>query len=185
MGPRARHPWEERKERALPFLRQTFEDAPALLKRYTSAQVAEGLWYLCGEFAGGYVGASLKGPASLAQKLALLRAIEGLFTGFFPKALRRSENMRTTCLMWWDIDSLFWENGKALVPRVRAEVLACQSRLLKAPGKEARQAAIHGLGHWLRAGACEPRAVLRRYLRGEQDRHLRDYAQSALDLKMM
>lgn len=159
----AQIPYEHEEQLAIENLIKTLENAQGLLDGYSPAQVAQGLNFLVSLAGGDYVGACLRGPAVFEQKERLHSSIEKCFLELFAPRVDFNEDLQQVCQMWWDLDCLYMDNGAELDPRVRQEHLAVLDRLLRAPSRSVKYAAVHGLAHWLRHGSSEAKDSLERF----------------------
>lgn len=144
-------------KRVVQHLTWLFRDPVTHLEPFTSAQIAQGLWYLvdnsCSNTMFPLVGLEVPWEA----RRECIRAIPRLFSTLF--AVRCSEGLshrneagenplNGVCYMWWD---LLPAHGRANEPAYAnrdCEFLGAMEQILFLGSMACQESALHGLGHW-------------------------------------
>jgi hypothetical protein len=166
------------------YVTRLFLNSRELLKKYSDAQVNQGLGYLVSPACSSIMDDVLDDSVSLQEKLNCFYAIYFLFRDCF--AVRCSNYLshldktamypnNSTCYMWWDViptSGLLQEDQAAL------DVMR---KTLSIPSTACQESAIHGLGHMQLNYPKEVEQIINDYLASNQylSEGLQQYALNA------
>jgi len=164
--------WEPEPRTGIAYLTQLFSDGASVLEWYHDDQIAQGLTGLVNTMA---VGDQpwMRDPVTPAEERA---AVWGAITTFFRDVLaprcapvlghnatEAGPEINGVTYMWWESFPGFANPDDPRRALVDDAELACLEAVLTLDSAACQEAALHGLGHWVRR---EPRceAVIDRYL---------------------
>ena len=181
--------WEPEPRTGIAYLTRLFANGPEVLQYFSDAQIAQGLTGLIDTMA---VGDQpwMRDPATPAEeRAAVWPAIATFFEavlaprcepllGHLATETRRPIN--TVTYMWWESFPGFANPDDPQRALVDDAELSCLERILTLDSIACQEAALHGLGHWVRR---EPRCaeIIDRYLasNGAAVPDLESYAEAA------
>ena len=186
--------WDLPYERALQLVTQLFEQPVEILRRFSDAQLNQGLWFLLGPR-----GDALRGleDEHLVWELQrrCIRSFSSVFETLFAARctphlshLLRADipddpgmnSLNEVCYMWWH---LVWvpRPEPSTHSKVDVAFLEVMRQTLNLPSDACRESALHGLGHWHQGCPKETEFIIDTFLgqSGPIREELRDYAQQA------
>jgi hypothetical protein len=132
--------------------------SPEQLKRYSLAQVAQGVWFLIGESSPGRSAYTLLNyDIPLSQRIDCVRAMTNFFRLFVApaapgRANERKDKLQGACYMWWDILPIHGEptygDNTGGEPELHCACLDTMADILTIPSELCQLSALHGLNHW-------------------------------------
>ncbi|HTD67319.1 MAG TPA: hypothetical protein VK846_12395 [Candidatus Limnocylindria bacterium] len=139
------------------YVTQTFAESGTILKRFTDAQVAQGLSYIYSNSCSDIMPALFGQEVPQAMRMSCVQSFLDLFTRCF--AARCSNHLshlsesgvnvlNGVCYMWWDVIPICGEPEKAERKDFDALCLTVMQQTLELPSDACRESALHGLGHW-------------------------------------
>jgi hypothetical protein len=171
---------------AVDLLTKMFEEPSALLERFTTDQIGQGLWYIISSGTGDHFRVLHDDAVPLESRRRCVNSIydfyrqlvaptcSDLITHHFTPGPQPRDPLYLSCYMFWDIAMLTAE------PPFEDEVIQVLESTLALPSLTCQEAAIHGLGenHYYATEAVE--RVLTEYLkRADLDAELERYAVAA------
>lgn len=160
-----------------------FETAGETLAPYSDHQIGQSLWAFINEIDSPLY-ALRDDVVPTADRLRCLSAISGVYEQVFVARCEErigNENnseLYLTCFMWWDI---FPSSPRRMTEEENRVTLDVMERALALPHAVCQESAIHGLGHWHRAGNDRPVRILDAFLASGMARQpeLIEYARQA------
>lgn len=156
------------------------------LKKYSLAQVGQGIWFLVGESSPAQPAhALLRREVALRDRMACIHAMTEFFRSFVAPAAPGqvdvdSDPFHIACYMWWDIFPT-WGGPNSGEPEIHAMCLRVMSEVLDLPSDLCRLSALHGLNHWHLHHREQVVNLIGGFLakRGNLSPRIREYASSA------
>ena len=134
------------------FLEKLFLESEQL-KKFSLAQVGQGIWFLIGESSPAQPAhALLKRGITLRDRTVCIQAMNDFFRDFVAPAAPGlvdidSDPFHIACYMWWDIFPT-WAGPESGEPEIHSTCLRVISEVLELPSDLCRLSALHGLNHW-------------------------------------
>jgi hypothetical protein len=152
--------WQPRPEQAVDHLARLFENPELLADEFSDSQIAQGLYYLIDNGAGGYCRFLTDGSVPLDARTACIEAFSTLFARLFQPRCEPvlshldepgANPLNRICYMWWDIMPIGAATAPIPADPIHQGCLAEMRETLRLPNPACQESALHGLGHW--AGA--------------------------------
>lgn len=167
--------WALPSSETVDYLFKTFEEADALLKRFSEDQVGDGFWYISSKTACTLWDDSV--PLVTRQKAA--RSMRKLYSDCFaarcaPLLLHLNDSgdhpLNGTCYMWWDLMRDFtpideWPKNSTR-KQINNEFLAVMEFALGLESVACQESALHGLGHWAEYCPDRVQEIIDRFIMG-------------------
>lgn len=147
---------DEHPEQVVDFMTLLFGNPRSYLRKYSDAQLNQGLWLLADPSCSNHMFALLKESVSWEARRQCLRSFYTLFANLFaircPSYLLHLAAHKTEppsplnliCYMWWDLVPLH-----GVHKAIDQECMAVIRKILLTISNEACiESALHGLGHW-------------------------------------
>jgi hypothetical protein len=177
-------------ERVVQHLTWLFRDPVTYLEPFTSAQIAQGLWYLVDNSCSNYMFPLVELGVSWEARRECIRAIPRLFSTLFAEhcseglshCSEAGENpLNGVCYMWWDLLPAHGRPNEPAYANQDREFLGAMEQILSLRSMACQESALHGLGHWHLEYPLYVEAAIDRFL--QEHAHvrpeLRGYAENA------
>jgi hypothetical protein len=189
---------ESAAEQTLEYLARLFSEAGILRQRFSSSQIAQGLWFLCDPSCSSHFFSLTDPGLPWQRRKSALAAILLLFRDLFAKECvphlshmqeqldtddsTATSDLNLICYMFWDVAPLH-PHGTTEQPDPADQVcLDVMEQTLALPHPACQEAALHGLGHWSGAYPEKVSEIIDRYLAlGQIVSELTTYASQARD----
>jgi hypothetical protein len=148
---------------AILFLVKLFSESASILKRFSNAQVNQGIWYILTPGASGYIDSDV---VSLPERKQLTESIYHFYVDCFAKRCDKKlsytnsvENpLNLSCFMFWD---LYADSQKI---KGNNESLAIMQNILNIDHVACQESALHGLGHWYHEYSVDVETSIKNFL---------------------
>ena len=174
---------------ALAHLTRLLADPVAALGGLSDEEIGIGLWSVLDSGGTGTVLALNEDGLPLAERIACIRLIPGLYRELFvPRCQERlghlneqGGRLEMICYMFWDVAAFGGPPGTREGNLLEDAVLDVLEEVIRLPHAACQESAIHGLGHRVGRHPERAPAVLERWLRLDlaRDPRLVDYARYA------
>ena len=179
--------WNGPAAETIQHLTAAFENAGAVLRPFSDAQLKHGLWYLADTAGSNHMLALLDPSVAWPERQRCLRSIHSLFADCLAKRCTPhlshldepgASPLNVVCYMWWDIAPLAGQPEEPARADLDREVLGVLEATLHLEALACQESALHGLGHWHWAYPDRVTDIIDRYLAGPAaaDARLRAYA---------
>lgn len=189
---------ESAPERTLEHLARLFSEAGMLRERFSPAQIAQGLWFLCDPSCSSHFFSLTNPSLAWLRRKSALDAIVHLFRDLFaqecaPRLSHMQEQLDTDdstatsdlnliCYMFWDVAPLHPQGTTEQPDPADLVCLDVMEQTLALSHPACQEAALHGLGHWSGAYPEKVSEIIDRYLSlGQIASVLTIYASQARD----
>ena len=149
--------WDENHADVIQFLTQAFEDAEAVFKPYTDAQLNQGLWYIADNSCSNHMFALLDTNIPWTERQRCLYSIHQLYEQCFAKRCSPhlshkdepgANPLNGVCYMWWDLIPIYGMPEDSHRQQLDQTILQVMESTLQLDSIACREGALHGLGHW-------------------------------------
>jgi hypothetical protein len=171
------------------LIAETFRNSCEGLRRFSDAQVNQGLYMIVSPSGGDFIFSLRDGSAPLAAKVDGIRSIFDLYKDCFATRctevlLHRDDpgasDLNSICYMFWDVCPLTYLEEAADRSELAEAVFWTLEKTLEIEHRACREGALHGLGHFAYFNRKRAAEIVQRFLRRYCiDPILRRYAESA------
>jgi hypothetical protein len=139
------------------FLTRAFDNAAAVLKPYSDAQLNQGLWFLVSNACSNHMFALMDESVPWPARERCIYSFHQLYEQCFarrcsPHLSHLSEPdanpLNLVCYMWWDIIPLYGKPNDPSRKEMDEAILQVMESTLQLDSIACRESALHGLGHW-------------------------------------
>ncbi len=167
-------PWQGPADVTVAFLTRAFGNAGQVLRPYSDAQLAQGLWWLADSSCSGYMEAVLDEAVPWPDRRRCLASMYELFAQcLLPRCLSEhlshldfgveGSPLNTLCYMWWDLLPICGHPYAAPGSPEAATDKTClgiMARILRLDSDACRESALHGLGELGRYYPAEATGII-------------------------
>lgn len=149
--------WDENPTDTIGFLTQAFENAEAVFKPYSDAQLNQGLWFIASNSCSNHMFALLDESVPWSAQKRCIYSIHKLYEQCFAKRCTPhlshidepgASPLNLVCYMWWDIVPFTGHPGNSVWEEFDQDILRVMESTLELDSIACRESALHGLGHW-------------------------------------
>jgi hypothetical protein len=181
--------WDERVDtrRALEYLTRLFRNPADLPRRYSRAQIDQGLHYLISPSSSGHAHVLSDVRLPWSDRTACFEAMIALYEKLMAPVYKddlghtnHGSGFHSACYMWWDIFPLWGGMDHPDRDRINEAVLNVCEYALGLRALSCQESALHGLGHWHLEIPEQTGPIVERFLaRTDINRAIRAYAELA------